>query len=427
MNPYKPGAGHSPPYLAGRSTQIKEFRKLLTQEVITQNVVLTGLRGVGKTVLMDDEYKPLAIKMGWAWVGSDFSESAFVDELTLCTRLIRDLSVFTSKIRMQRETPAMSLKGVTEQDYVLDFHFLMEFFDQQIGLVVDKIKSTLELVWEAVKATRQRGVIFAYDKAQLVRDRKEKDHYPLAVLLDAFQSLQRKGVLFMLLLTGLPTLFGKLVESRTYAERMFKIQELARLNKEECKEAIERPLANNDFRLTPQSVNTIIEVSDGYPYFIQFICREVYDLFKAHLKAQPGQPFPTIPIEPIILKLDSDFFAGRWTNIPDRQRDLLLCIAHLENADKEFTISEIVEISKGVKQIGKPFRTGDVAQMLPRLIDIGLVYKNRHGRYCFAVPMFSGYIKRQFSPPRARIWPPPDQNVSGGLTEVHYGGGVGLW
>src|SRR5438105_3547679 len=98
INPYKPGAGHSPPYLAGRKKEVEEFRSLLRQDPISSNIVLTGVRGVGKTVLMDDEYKTAAIKEGWAWVGSDFSESAFVDENALCTRLLRDLSVFTSTI-----------------------------------------------------------------------------------------------------------------------------------------------------------------------------------------------------------------------------------------------------------------------------------------------------------------------------------------
>ena len=78
VNPYKAGAGHSPPHLAGREREIEQFRKYLEQNEITKNVILTGLRGVGKTVLMDDKYKPEAINAGWVWVGSDFSESAFL-------------------------------------------------------------------------------------------------------------------------------------------------------------------------------------------------------------------------------------------------------------------------------------------------------------------------------------------------------------
>src|SRR6266508_3477728 len=100
INPFRPGAGHSPPYLAGREKEREQFNRFLRQDTITDNVVLTGLRGVGKTVLMDDIYKPMALSANWVWVGSDFSESAFVDETTLCQRLLTDLSAFTSTLEI---------------------------------------------------------------------------------------------------------------------------------------------------------------------------------------------------------------------------------------------------------------------------------------------------------------------------------------
>ena len=74
-NPFRPGAGHTPPYLAGRQTEREEFLRLLDQSTVLENMVLTGLRGVGKTVLLDS-LKPLATSRGWIWVGADLSESA---------------------------------------------------------------------------------------------------------------------------------------------------------------------------------------------------------------------------------------------------------------------------------------------------------------------------------------------------------------
>src|SRR5438094_8131271 len=79
LNPFKPGAGHMPPYLAGRDRETNEFTKLLAQETILSNLVLTGLRGVGKTVLLDS-LKPLAIWRKWLWVGIDLAESTSVTE-----------------------------------------------------------------------------------------------------------------------------------------------------------------------------------------------------------------------------------------------------------------------------------------------------------------------------------------------------------
>ena len=390
LNPFKPGAGHSPPYLAGRETEVAEFIECLRQDTIINHVVLTGLRGTGKTVLMEDEYKPAAQSAHWAWVGSDFSESTFLSDYNLCTRIMTDLSVFTSTLSASSSNASGTL-GFQSDAHSMSYQFLMGYFDSQPGLVVDKLKGTLEEVWNTAKNSSISGIVFAYDEAQVVSDQKDKEEYPLAVLLETFQSLQRKGVKFLLLLTGLPTLFSRLVESRTYAERMFSVQEIGRLSRESSERAIEEPVKESRWKFTPAGVERIVETSDGYPYFIQFICRETFD----HLRSHPKDI--TIPMDSIIRKLDSDFFAGRWDNLTDRQRDMLYCIACLDQPDGEFSISDVVD---GSKQIDvRNFKPGDVSQMLPRLIERGLVYKNRHGKYAFAIPLFGGFIKRKYETP----------------------------
>lgn len=387
VNPFSPGAGHPPPFLAGREREIAEFSKFLDQETVMKNVILTGLRGTGKTVLMDGKYKPEAQSKDWVWVGSDFSESSFLSESKLCKRLLTDLSVYTSNAAMPTGsgTFGFASEPATQR---LDFNFLWQFFESQPGLTADKLKATLEFVWKVAESKNARGVVFAYDEAQVVQDRESKDEYPLAVLLETFQSLQRKGCRYLLLLTGLPTLFPKLVESRTYAERMFTIQELGRLQPDDSRDAITVPTKGSGFEFTDNGVDQIIKTSDGYPYFIQFICKETFD----HLKATPNEL--SIPIDSIIRKLDSDFFAGRWETLTDRQRDLLYCVAKLPTSDDEFSIGDVVDMSKSADNI-KRFTPGDVSQMLPRLIDKGLIYKNRLGKYCFSVPLFGRFIQRK--------------------------------
>src|SRR5262249_45294467 len=209
---------------------------------------------------------------------NDFSDHAFITETNLSTRLLTDLSVFTSTLTLkQTGSPIGFEHQPRKMNSPIDFGLLWSLFDKQPGLIVDKLKSTLEFVWKAVQSIGSRGVLFAYDEAQVVRDREEDHQYPLATLLETFQSVQRKGMRYMLLLTGLPTLFPKLVESRTYAERMFEVQEIGRLNSKACKDAITKPLDNNVITFTQESVNLIVNESKCYPYFIQFICREAYD------------------------------------------------------------------------------------------------------------------------------------------------------
>src|SRR5690348_15623749 len=90
-NPFKPGAGHMPPYLAGREIERQEFARLLQQETILENLVLTGLRGLGKTVLLET-LKPMAIDSGWLWAGTDLSESTSISEANLAIRLLTDIA-----------------------------------------------------------------------------------------------------------------------------------------------------------------------------------------------------------------------------------------------------------------------------------------------------------------------------------------------
>ena len=393
-NPFRPGAGHHPPHLAGRHEEREEFRRLLGQSTILENMVLTGLRGVGKTVLLDS-FKPLAMSLGWVWVGTDLSESTSISEHNMAIRLCTDLSPVTSSLVVEtEEVRRVGFAADTDQiSRTLTYQVLIELYKHIPGLSLDKIKGVLEIAWRALsKEQHVRGIIFAYDEAQNLADQSAKDQFPLSLLLDCFQSLQRKGLPLMLVLTGLPTLFPKLVEARTFSERMFRVVFLQSLNKSESEEAIREPVEDAEcpVRLSDDSVNTIINMSGGYPYFIQFICREVYDAFIQRIDKGKSASVPTAGIEQ---KLDTDFFAGRWARASDRQRALLFVISRLESCDDEFTVQEVVEESK--RALDKSFSSSHVNQMLVALASQGLVYKNRHGKYSFAVPLLGQFISRQ--------------------------------
>ena len=294
-NPFRPGAGHTPPFLAGRKEERREFLKLLDQEVILANLLLTGLRGVGKTVLLDT-FKPLAVQRGWLWVGADLSESTTVDEERLATRILTDVALATSSFVYDRR--AVRRPGFGRQvdlfDATLDYPTLRAVYEQTGGLVADRLKAALAFVWRALRAAPNppRGIVFAYDEAQNMADHAGKDEYPLSVMLDVFQSIQRQGVRFLLALTGLPTLFPKLVEARTYSERMFRVLFLNRLDPPDVREAIVRPIQEDDcpISFTEESIRQIERHSGGYPYFIQFICHEAFDVFVSQITTGSSRP-----------------------------------------------------------------------------------------------------------------------------------------
>lgn len=391
MNPFRPGAGHRPPYLAGRNTEKDEFRRIIEQEIIMQNLIVSGLRGVGKTVLLDN-FRDTAQERKWIWVGTDCSESASVSEDTLAIRLLTDISLVTSnvivKVDIKKE---MGFTGEENRRVTyMDYNFLIQAYKSIPGLPIDKLKNIMLMVWDVVKEhSGMEGIIFAYDEAQSLSDHSEDKQYPLSLLLDLFQFLQKNGVRFILILTGLPTLLTKLVETRTYSERLFRVLTLEQLNVTESKEAILTPVQASPYKdkFTTAVVDTIVTSSGGYPYFIQYICREVYDIFE---QGVPGTEKFVVPIDPIIRKLDNDFFAGRWLRATERERELLIILARLQA--NEFTTQQASNASENSEF--KAFSAPYTNQLFKNLTENGLLYKNRRGSYSFAVPLLGQYILR---------------------------------
>ena len=178
-NPFRPGAGHMPPYLAGRETEKADFHRLLEQDTILENLVLTGLRGVGKTVLLET-LKPIAIESGWVWRGTDLSESTSVSEETLAIRLLADLSSVTSTLVAATENiQEAGFTGATEEvTRSLGFDELQLLWDRTPGLSSDKLKVVLETVWDCLEPLGKRGMIFAYDEAQNLADHADRNEFP---------------------------------------------------------------------------------------------------------------------------------------------------------------------------------------------------------------------------------------------------------
>ena len=392
-NPFRPGAGQSPPFLAGRELEQEEFKKMLSQNPILKNLILTGLRGVGKTVLLET-LKPIAYQKGWFWVGTDMSESASISEQNLSIRIIADLAGIVSSFNiLEEEKKKIGFTPIVEKTEIkLSFAVLTEVYNSTPGLDSDKLKMVLELVWNVVKA-KTKGIILAYDEAQNLKDHASDKQYPLSVLIEVVQYLQRKEIPYLLVLTGLPTLFPNLVEARTYAERMFHVLTLDKLKEEESREAIINPIVedtNCPVTFNESGIKEIIKYSGGYPYFIQFLCKEIYDSYIQQIGI--GIKEPQVSISEMIRKLDNDFYAGRWSKITDRQRDLLIIIAKLDHANEEFSVQEITLKSK---ELNGTFTPSYINQILTKLIASGFIYKNRHGKYSFAVPMLADYINRQ--------------------------------
>jgi hypothetical protein len=398
-NPYRPGAGHAPPYLAGRDAETFIFAELLEQNVISSNLVLTGLRGMGKTVLLES-FKPIAYSRGWLWAGADCSESASAEEESLALRVVTDLSLITSGIKLNeamRQEVGFFAKSSLEATY-MDFEYLVSMYNNVPGLPSDKLKAVLLHVWQQLsQRDGVHGIVMAYDEVQTLGDHPNARQYPLSLLLDVFQSLQRAGACYLLVLTGLPLLLTRLVEARTFSERMFRVLALGRLTEKESREAILVPLraAACPVRFDEPVVEQIVRESGGFPYFVQYICKDTYDAF---LQQMASSIEPVVPIEAITSKLDNDFFASRWSQATEREKELLTIVA--QNGLEVFTLKQLAALSESSDF--KPFGTSQASHLLKNLIENGLVYKTRRGEYALAVPLLASYIIRSLAATRLR-------------------------
>jgi hypothetical protein len=406
LNPFRPGNGQRPLYLAGRTHEQDQFTRLVKDSAPGQNAIVTGLRGVGKTVLLE-ELKPIAQSKGWLWTGNDLSESASLTEDRIARRIVVDLTALLRPIVTTPE-PRLPVGFSSHPSAIqrpLEFNDLWGLYEGTPGLTEDKLKSVLSHVRSIVESTSLKGIVFAYDEAQNLSDHAATKEYPLSILLDVFSHFQRtpSKCQFMLLLSGLPTLFPKLNEARTYTERMFHVMHLSRLDEGSARQAITAPIEITKSKLTfaPQTINQIINMSAGYPYFIQFIGKEVFDAWIG--KITVGQA-PSVPMGDVIAKLDLDFFAPRWQRATDRQQDFMRVIATLANSEDEFSVQDIVNATKTI--LKKPFSPSHATQILQALAEKGLVYRNRRAGYSFAVPLLTRFIHRQVWDPTSLREPP---------------------
>ncbi len=141
-------------------------------------------------------------------------------------------------------------------------------------------------------------------------------------------------------------------------------------------------------------------MADGYPHFLQFISKEVFDTWIGQMAEGEA---PSVPMSMIEEKLDQDFFAPRWQRATNRQQDFIRVISTLHTAEDEFSVREIVAASKELLRRG--FKPSNATQMLGALEEKGLVYRSRRGGYSFAVPLMARFVRRQTWDPSTQRQP----------------------
>lgn len=382
-NPYAPGAGTPPPELAGRD-DLREQVRIAIERVLrglpTKSVLMVGLRGVGKTVLLD-RMRDDAEAKGVQTLRIEAPEGRSLPALLapqLRQALLRLSRQQNAKEFAQRGLRALagfakSLK-VKYEDIEVGFDF-----DPEPGLADNgDLEHDLQALLETVGTAAQKAgtaLIMFIDELQYVKEDE------LAALITALHRCAQRRLPITLIGAGLPQLPGKMGSAKSYAERLFEFPQIGPLNDVAAQLAIVKPAKNQGVDFTDVAVQRIIKETEGYPYFLQEWGKHAWDSAAASPIALKDVKAASAAA---IAALDDSFFRVRFDRLTPSEKDYLRAMA---------------ELGPG------PHRSGDIAERLARkvtalgpvrsqLIAKGMIWSPNHGDTAFTVPLFDQFMKR---------------------------------
>jgi len=381
-NPFTPGAGYAPPYLAGRETVLHTFERHIDRASrLPKHFLLTGLRGTGKTVLLR-EFQEICARAGWVCARRELDETA-ADTGVLLRMVAADLARVAAgaslgvRLRQVGREVVEALKPKDIQAwgvrYSPAYAKVLETPDR------DQLVALLHQVL-AVLRHDHTGLVLMYDEFHEVWDGRYRGQAPLATLLGAIKEVQLASQPVVLVACGLPPLLPQLLKSRSYLERDIAVQRIDNLAAADAAAAITRPLATTSVRFSPRLVDEIVRGTRGYPFFLQHYCSFLLD------SAPDCREFDLSIydlLRPLLLEgLDESFFLGRFTKLPPAERALLFAIAR---AGERVRLTDIPWA--GPRNI---LRT-----LAGRLVERGHLYRpSQSGEVAFALPLYREFLLR---------------------------------
>ena len=348
-NPFRPGSGLQPPYLAGRDGELARFSQMLQQmqEGQVSNLMVQGLRGVGKTVLLKEFVKICADSKFLPVTRLQFS-SKHSDPAEFTRALQHDLdSAMGVLSRVEKTKQKLQDAARQMRPQKIDVMGVgWEFKHDPAGRIPleNQITDYLEKWWKVVQEGGYNGIVLLFDEFHTVSDVKSNSWYILTDFIGAVNEIQSNGCRYSLVLCGLPTLMPNVKAARSYAERMFGVMNVSSLDKENARAAISKPLADTAWRFSDGLVSAIVKDTDSYPYFIQFFCREIISrVGKEHVTLDDYEKIK----DRLIGDLGRDFFDQRIEPLSAAQKRVLYSAASLSNPDLEFSsIQKSLDVGK---------------------------------------------------------------------------------
>ena len=382
-NPYTPGAGTPPPELAGRN-ELRETVRIALERVQAgrpaKSILMVGLRGVGKTVLLD-KLREDAEASGKQTIRVEAPEDRSLP--AILAPQLRQALLKLSRNERAKELARRALRGLAGfakalkakyEDIEVGFDFDPEPGLADNGDLEHDLQALLEVAGVAAKQAGTALVMFV-DELQYVKEDQ------LASLITALHRTAQRSLPVVLVGAGLPQLPGKMGRAKSYAERLFDFPQIGPLPETAARLAITKPAEREGVNVDAAALERIVHETRGYPYFLQEWGKHAWDVADA-------SPISLSDVErattTAVAALDESFFRVRFDRLTPLEKKYLRAMA---------------ELGPG------PHRSGDIADQLDRevtslgptrsqLIVKGMIWSPSHGDTAFTVPLFDEFMKR---------------------------------
>ena len=383
-NPFNPGAGISPPELAGRAEIMRQADTALErtrQGRHAKSLMVLGLRGVGKTVLLNEIFKK-AQQLGYL---AEMIEARDSDDLRqMLTYAMRRILLTLNSGQQAAEVVKKALRvmrsflgNITVSAGGLDVTLGM---DPEIGQADSGL---LEAdVTDLLVATGRAAQSMSHPVALLIDELQYVSRDELAALIRAIHAVNQAGLPLILFSAGLPQLAGQAGDAKSYAERLFDFPRLDRLAEQDAHAAIRSPIENGGAAIDETALQEIFQQSRGYPYFLQEWGYNAWNVCATNkISVEDARAATDISIR----KLDSSFFRVRFDRLTPGERDYMRALARL-GAEPQRTADIAAALGRKVNS---------VAPMRDALIKKGMLYAPEHGMIAFTVPLFDEFMCRE--------------------------------
>ncbi|MFI3244848.1 MAG: ATP-binding protein [Akkermansia sp.] len=381
QNPYAPGAGTPPPSLMGRDQLLRQADILFARTLAKKpekSIIMTGLRGVGKTVLLN-KMEQMAMERGYRCISIECTVGKSLSE-TLTPQLRRYLFELDRMegVKEKVKQGLMTLRSFMNGLKLSFSEISLEICPLQ-G-IADTGDITLDLpelfiALAEAAAEKKTGLAIFIDEVQSIPPAE------LGALIMSMHKMQQKQLPLVLVSAGLPTLPRLAGEAKSYAERLFDFQQVGALSLQDAKEALLVPAQQEGVQIDDAALNRICQHAQGYPYFLQVWGYQTWN----NAKSSPIGVHDIEQSELDVLKhLDSNFFLVRYDRLSDSEKRFMRAMAQYPQGQ--------CKSSDLQKELG--IKSTSLTPTRAKLVNKGMVYSPRHGVLDYSVPMFGDFMRR---------------------------------